>query len=222
MGHCSSTIYVNDTNYTIYHGTYRPQRYIDNSKTLVGETNLVSSELLLLESENSSVEGMQRKLQSEEFKESVKDISFENIQCVFVLRDPLNLLASQLRKWEQPNKDSINAFESIYRHYKAGTREIAGVNCVFVHFNRWFRESDYRKEISAELGLIHSDSLLNDLMSYGSGSSFSGVEKKGNAQNLNVLNRWIQMKDDPRFKNFIKRHPDYIEIARSDFSILYE
>lgn len=222
MGHCSSTVYVNDTNFTIYHGTYRPQFYKDNSRTLVGETKLVSSDLLLLESENASVEGMERKFQSQEFKESIKDISFQNLKCAFVLRDPLNLFASQIRKWRKPNNDSVNAFESIYKHYKSGTKKISGVDCVFVHFNRWFRDKDYRKQISNELGLEHSDRLLNDLMSYGSGSSFSGVEKQGKAQDLNVLTRWKQMKDDPFFKSFLQQHPEYVEIAQTDFSIAFK
>jgi hypothetical protein len=63
-------------------------------------------------------------------------------------------------------------------------------NRVFINFNKWFGDIEYRMQISRNLGLVFNDAGINTVPEFGDGSSFDGTAFNGQAQNMNVLNRW--------------------------------
>ncbi|MCC5669480.1 hypothetical protein LC653_38030 [Nostoc sp. CHAB 5784] len=69
-----------------------------------------------------------------------------------------------------------------------------------VLYNDWFKSSDMRFHLESALGLQQSDAGLNQVSLFGQGSSFDAITYDGNAQGMDVLNRWTTMIDDPLFQ----------------------
>lgn len=67
-------------------------------------------------------------------------------------------------------------------------------------YNDWFKSSTIRSQLSETLGLELSDLGLNRVSNFGQGSSFDGLTYDGNAQSMDVLNRWKTMIDDHLFQ----------------------
>jgi len=65
---------------------------------------------------------------------------------------------------------------------------------VVVLYDKWFSDVDYRKSISARLGLEHTDKLLNKIWRIGSTFATSKSEFQGKAQNMDVLNRYKMLR----------------------------
>jgi len=63
-------------------------------------------------------------------------------------------------------------------------------NKVVVLYDRWFSDIEYRKSISAKLGLRHTDKLLNKIWRLGSTFAKSKDEFQWRAQEMDVLNRY--------------------------------
>jgi len=123
---------------------------------------------------------------------------------IMVIRDPYNHYASVLNwKFASRLKHPKN-FSSIWiRYAKAflGEPSCLPVDKVPVVFDHWFKNEDYRKNISEKLGLDFSDERLNIVMKIGYrkswGSSFDSMKLKEEAQKMKVLDR---SKDIPKDK----------------------
>jgi hypothetical protein len=62
-----------------------------------------------------------------------------------------------------------------------------------ISFNRWFTDRSYRMQIAASIGLASSDAGLNDVARWGPntwGDSFDGLSYDGDAQRMDVLQRF--------------------------------
>lgn len=70
---------------------------------------------------------------------------------------------------------------------------------VVIRYDDWFSNRNYRRAIAAKLNIPFTDAGLNTVLRYGGGSTFDGKNYDGDAQHMNVLNRWKQVRDDPRF-----------------------
>jgi hypothetical protein len=77
-------------------------------------------------------------------------------------------------------------------------------NKVVINYNLWFSDISYRQKISAALNLEFSDAGLNYVSSYGGGSSFEQQNFTGNAQQMDVTNRWKLFLDNDEFLKLIK------------------
>ncbi|WP_206758294.1 hypothetical protein [Calothrix anomala] len=69
-----------------------------------------------------------------------------------------------------------------------------------VLYNDWFKSIDKRFQLETTLKLRRSDAGLNRVSHFGQGSSFDAVTYDGNAQDMDVLNRWATMLEDPLFQ----------------------
>lgn len=147
------------------------------------------------------------------YEETFGHMPFDKI--VLVMRDPYNWLASSLAKGGnlakveetfEPSELPYNKYfcQSMSRlgMYKEYMREIEGEtnllpdNMEFINYNKWFASGRYRIELSKRLGMPPTESLPGIVPNYGGGSSFSGMDKRKNPEDLGVLTRWDRFKDN--------------------------
>jgi hypothetical protein len=72
-----------------------------------------------------------------------------------------------------------------------------GLLCI--SYNRWFVDPTYRLGLQRELGLIQRSFPTESVPAHGFGSSFDGQSMDGRASDMDVLNRWREMRSDPRY-----------------------
>ena len=155
----------------------------------------------------------------------LRDMGIDNFSkqqdYLLVLRNPYNHYASVLNwsrnKFLSPTGNFSDMWIRMANEHMGNTNKIPERK-VPVLYDDWFLSEDYRKSLSESLGLAHTDRRLNTVMKIGVGrawgSSFDGMKKNGNAQNMDVLNRWKSVKDDPRFIKLCQNE-ELVEIAKS-------
>ncbi|MEL6493066.1 MAG: hypothetical protein AAFQ95_24200 [Cyanobacteria bacterium J06621_3] len=73
-------------------------------------------------------------------------------------------------------------------------------NRICVNYSQWCADTDYRRELSAQLEIPFSDAGLDKVSSFGGGSSFDGIGLSSRAKSMSVTDRWRQVAEDPTFK----------------------
>ena len=134
---------------------------------------------------------------------------------ILLLRDPFNNLASlyqhALRRpgMEPPHiKNFIMLWKSYAHEFTNNTNFLTPLDTalkpgkVCISYNEWFKSKPYRRCISQQLGLSFNDNGLQFVNGFGNGSSFDGGQLQGNAQTMNVLNRWRTLEDPRDSKTF--------------------
>lgn len=162
---------------------------------------------------NSSKKGVTIKL----FENYFDSIS-EN---VVILRDPYNWLCSLLHS-EKRTKESIELYISKYIDlYKS-----LDYCKLFINFNNWFCDKSYRKSICESLFLPFNDDGLNDVVSFGNGSSFDQRSLNGNGKKMKVLNRFDFVLEDrsnkiskKEFIDIFISNPLLIQIGEERFNL---
>lgn len=125
------------------------------------------------------------------------------VKNVIIARDPYNWLASRLKR----NRESDGIppiLKRTIQRYKENVWEGTGKsneipNKIFINYNKWFVDAEYRKEISEKLGVKHVDAGKNELAR---SSSFSGFEHKQDANKLDVLKRYEYYLADAEYRSF--------------------
>ncbi len=131
---------------------------------------------------------------------------------LIIIRDPFNLFSSRLHT--KPRKDGRNfsmlqvyskkySLPELWLEYaKECLNETSHAKAekIFVNYNDWKSSIDYRKELAERIGIKFSDKGLNDVSVSGRGSSFDGTKFSGNAEQMDVMNRWKHSVDDEHYK----------------------
>ena len=91
-------------------------------------------------------------------------------------------------------------------------------NPFFVNYNSWFEDKDYRVELSSLISRNHSDENIGQIMGYGGGSSFDGLNYQNRAQNMDVMNRWKHFSNNEQFLCLLRKHKDVLKSAKGVFS----
>ncbi len=140
------------------------------------------------------------------WKPVVRGLDAEKTQYLVVLRDPYNNLASKRRA--NPER-GMEAARREARVWKSLAREFLGItnylpNKTAISYNRWFAERAYRRQLSRRLELDFNDecdeaeeALLAVPGRRRGESQFDGRRYDGTAQQMDVLNRWRLLEDDP-------------------------
>jgi hypothetical protein len=144
-----------------------------------------------------------------------------------LLRDPVNLFASRIRRGaiHQGRSPAYPVeFDSNMRRaielWKAYAREFLGVtnelpNRVGILFDRWFSDIEYRRSISRQLCLKFSDAGLRKVARYGGGSSFDGQDFDADAQKMNVLERHKQLTpEESALLHRVTNEPELVALDR--------
>ena len=105
--------------------------------------------------------------------------------------------------------------------WKAYAREIIGEtnhcpNLVWISYNRWFNDHEYRSEMAETLNLAGSDGGLDRVAAWGAGSSFDNLSLDGRACDMQVLERWKRMLDDEIYR-VILQDPEIHELSQQLF-----
>ena len=119
----------------------------------------------------------------------------KSITNVLILRDPYNYIASRLAK----NNPILlpNAIENWKIHAKKYL-EINN-NLVCINFNKWVKSESYRNELANKLGFTNKETGLNEIPSYGNGSSFTKTSLPSRDA---VLFRYKSYLHDPEYTNY--------------------
>lgn len=135
---------------------------------------------------------------------------------VIVIRDPFNLFASRLQTKPREDGRNFNMLQVYSRSYSLPELWIAYAkeclnetnflqnNKLFINYNQWFLDYDYRQQIANQLRLKFSDLGRNDISGAGRGSSFDGVKYAGNVAQMDVLNRWKWFVDHSLYRDLLK------------------
>ncbi|MBN2492306.1 MAG: hypothetical protein JXQ29_15775 [Planctomycetes bacterium] len=161
------------------------------------EGRLTRKELLILNFEDTD---LRRVFSSEERVRRERALGPSRKRYnVLVLRDHYNLLASRIKRVrlgsDVPREDLAKALlaRELYVQYAREaldeTRHIDEPRIVIL-YNRWFRDAQYRREISARLNGTYREDSLKEVAVHGEGSSFDGVAYSQRAHEMDVLERW--------------------------------
>jgi len=130
---------------------------------------------------------------------------------VLILRDPFNNFASKYRwaingtKWTPQMAWVIHELPGLWKSYAReflGLTHLMPVPGVFINYNRWFADSQYREQLSRQLGLVSTEKGLAEVAKWGPntwGDSFDNLDFDGRAHEMKVLERWRCFADDSMF-----------------------
>jgi len=128
------------------------------------------------------------------FLSKYRDEKNSDVITIGMLRNPWNMMASHVR-WGlytiplyERKKRVIQIWNDYYDEYINRDSDI-----IFIIYDKWFTDIEYRKNISKKLGLTFSDEKFENVPRAGSGSSFDGIVYDGKAQQMNVLNRYKEV-----------------------------
>ena len=127
---------------------------------------------------------------------------------IFILRDAFNYFASRLRHREigsWPTKPAVHLWKS---YAKEALNDSSGR--VFVNFNKWFLDQEYRKELCDKIGVEFNDDGINQVPKNGGGSSFGKVDAYDDDRKTKLLTRWKDFLEDDGHKG--KRSERYKKI----------
>ena len=133
---------------------------------------------------------------------------------VIVMRDPFNLFASRLKHKPRDNRSYFSMLEVYSRRYSLpelwicyakeclGETNFLKNKKIFINYNQWFLDSNYRREIANQLKIDFSDNGLNDIPPQP--SSFDGASYAGKANKMDVLNRWKLFIDNDLYRELLQ------------------
>ena len=124
---------------------------------------------------------------------------------VVICRGFLNWAASLLKKVQ--GNDAYTAHQRVAIVLKAlnGYSRMlelaiteAELGLVVIRYEGWMSDTGYRAGLLERLGFEARDNGLGEVQRYGNGSSFQ--TEAGAAEELNTLERWKEMRDDPEYR----------------------
>lgn len=122
---------------------------------------------------------------------------------IFVVRSPLNLIASSLQRirkeYARPRRCSArtNLFKKqISTQYGAYMEVFGGAKTTTVIYDRWGAEEDYRLECLKELSLSAVSLDLGEMTDAGGGSSFDANQE---VRTISMSRRWENFREDSDF-----------------------
>jgi hypothetical protein len=131
---------------------------------------------------------------------------------VLQTRDLLNWYASYYQQIQQPNMVTVLKWFNITREYFEPDK-LEGYDVVNVAYEDFFASRAYRQGICAQIEGEYNEEWLNKITKNGGGSSFTGLEKNGNAQELQVLDRYKQV--DPNiYLTLFRRKENLLEFYK--------
>jgi hypothetical protein len=86
---------------------------------------------------------------------------------------------------------SARALEPFVRDWTALARLCLAQPDAFILYNRWFRDREYRKGITARLGGRYSERTLSEVLGNGGGSSFNGFVRPSYGTILRRLDYYL-------------------------------
>lgn len=126
--------------------------------------------------------------------------SSRNTLTLLVLRDPLNNLASFLKRNPGITWCEVDRFLQLWASYANEALGITDLCCnkYVIDFGMWNKSADYRKRIADDFNLV-DNGVINQVTSWGGGSSFSGSSSALLGSRDELLKRWEAFSKDSMF-----------------------
>lgn len=146
-------------------------------------------------------------------------------RTIYVVRDPLNFIASCMKhaeKYPQVKQKLIDRMEerlTIWKYHALMLEKKQTTHLCAINYNLWFQHRRYRDNLARIHGFVNQDVGVDEVMLFGKGSSFDGLEYATNAAKMNVLSRWETYKRDAEFCSYISQ--ELAEISERVFGIAY-
>ena len=146
-------------------------------------------------------------------------------RMIYVVRDPLNFIASCLKhaeKYPQVRQKIIDNMEerlAIWKNQALILENKQTTSQCAINFNLWFQYRSYRDNLARNHGFVNQDVGVDEVMLFGKGSSFDGLQYATNATKMNVLSRWEAYQREADFRSFISQ--ELAEISERLFGITY-
>jgi GR25 family glycosyltransferase involved in LPS biosynthesis len=190
------------------------QKIINDIKRIIGKNNKrqTSHIMISFEEQHSNLKDEQSPLNQ------MIDLFHHNI---LVLRDPLNLFASHIKRGFLNRTDEssfvfLNKVIDLWWYHFNYLRKDKRVYTII--YNKFVLDTNYRKKVALDLQLSPDDKVLDGVPYYGGGSSFDKKSFRGRGIEMDTLNRWQYMTDDPHFK-IILNNKKLIKISKEFFGI---
>lgn len=133
--------------------------------------------------------------------------SSETIKNVVILRDVYNLFASLLKS-KMMHKGNCSKFVTLYKAYAGAYLRHASESpdpTIFVNYNQWCMEADYRIEIANQIGFDTLGSAFQEISHMGGGSSFDKLNARQDPGKLQgTQHRWKNFVDDPFYRSIFQ------------------
>jgi hypothetical protein len=135
---------------------------------------------------------------------------------LLILRDPRNLFASRLASgYGRLDDDLVTRVWCQHAREYLGLRRNLRQERLMLSYNAWATSHDYRRRVSAALGMRFDDRAAHVVPHVAGGSSFDGTTFDGRAEAMPVLTRWGAFRGDPRFERMLT--PTVLELAGRAF-----
>lgn len=150
---------------------------------------------------------------------------------VLILRDPFNNFASKYRwaingtKWTPQMEWVTSELPALWKSYAKeflGATDVMPAPKVFINYNRWFTDNQYRGELAARLNLTSAGKGLTEVAGWGPntwGDSFDNMNYEGRAHEMKVLERWRYFSDDQVFRGLF-RDSELRSLSESIFDVI--
>ena len=149
----------------------------------------------------------------------------DRIVNVLLVRDHYNTMASRIQSAINLGKpvtaerlaDDMELWLVYMREFCRQTDYLAG-DIITVNYNRWFKDDEYRRGLSAALGRPFTDAGKERVPSTGDGSSFDGQAFDRRASEMLVLERWRHYVNDKSYLDAVM-HPAAVEMSERVFEM---
>lgn len=196
--------------YVYYNDVWPDGPYKGNPKMRQGQNVKVDASLISFEDYNLHI--FRKLFEKHKHPKVVKSIK------ILIVRDPFNWYASRLKsKMVSPAHYSGLNLRQLYVQYMkefSGETALLGENLVLISYNRWKEDLEYRKSVARQLGLDFSDDGLNTVSGEGGGSSFDGMNLRG--QNLQTDLRYKQYLNKTQYLSFFT-NSKILEFCKKEF-----
>jgi hypothetical protein len=185
------TLYYNDNG--------RKARYVPHGKFGRDEMIALAEDYLL------NIEDFDFKFLDEK---KIYDLKFIQKNCrikyIIVARDCYNLLASRFQLYDGYCIKIKEKMDLWKKHINSClTNDYAGIPIIDINYNKWFIDKNYRAEICNKLEITFADKGKDDMPVHSSASSFDEKKMDGHAEDMKVLERWKQFKDNKEYVELI-------------------
>jgi len=127
---------------------------------------------------------------------------------IIIMRDAYNAIASRLvmnRLNERPDESIFNYVEE----YKVYAKEFLNITRTIPNkwpmcFNRWVRSVTYRRKFCEKMRLHFNDTAKNRVSKIGGGSTWDKDKFDKYAEDMDLQNRWTNLKDDEFYKSIFE------------------
>lgn len=133
---------------------------------------------------------------------------------ILIVRDPFNLFASRKRAGlfnrQKTSGSKIVTPLTAVRIWKQHAKEVLGERQhlkqekIFINYNSWACDAEYRKSIATALGINFTDTGIRYVSSCAGGSSFDGLRFANSAHQMKVLERWKHYIHDQEYKKIFE------------------